>query len=58
MGGHLPAEKVTPEISKIRNKPMGRDIIAPSRFPGIETKEDLKALVYQLRMASGGRPLA
>lgn len=57
MGGHLPAEKVTPEISKIRNKPMGRDIIAPSRFPGIETKEDLKALVYQLRMASGGRPI-
>lgn len=36
---------------------MGRDIIAPSRFPGIETKEDLKALVYQLRMASGGRPI-
>ncbi len=57
MGGHLPAEKVTPEISKIRNKPMGRDIIAPSRFPGIETKEDLKALVYQLRLASGGRPI-
>lgn len=57
MGGHLPAEKVTPEISKIRNKPMGRDIVAPSRFPGIETKEDLKALVYQLRMASDGRPI-
>ncbi len=36
---------------------MGRDIIAPSRFPGIETKEDLKALVYQLRLASGGRPI-
>ena len=57
MGGHLPAEKVTPEISRIRNKPMGRDVIAPSRFPGIETREDLKALVYQLRMASGGRPI-
>ena len=36
---------------------MGRDIVAPSRFPGIETKEDLKALVYQLRMASDGRPI-
>lgn len=57
MGGHLPAEKVTPEISRIRNKPMGKDIVAPSRFPGIETREDLKALVYQLRMASGGRPI-
>lgn len=57
MGGHLPAEKVTPEISKIRNKPMGQDVIAPSRFPGIETKEDLKELVAQLRMASDGRPI-
>ena len=57
MGGHLPGEKVTEEISRIRNKPMGRDVIAPSRFPGIETKEDMKALVSQLRMASGGRPI-
>lgn len=57
MGGHLPGEKVTEEISRIRNKPMGKDIIAPSRFPGIETKEDLKALISQLRMASDGRPI-
>ena len=57
MGGHLPGEKVTEEISRIRNKPMGRDVIAPSRFPGIETKEDMKALVSQLRMASEGRPI-
>ena len=57
MGGHLPAEKVTEEISRIRNKPMGKDVIAPSRFPGIETREDLKALVSQLRMASEGRPI-
>ena len=57
MGGHLPAEKVTPEISKIRNKPMGQDVIAPSRFPGIDTKEDLKELIAQLRMASDGRPI-
>ena len=57
MGGHLPAEKVTPEISRLRNRPMGQDIIAPSRFPGIETKEDLKTLISQLKMASGGRPV-
>ena len=57
MGGHLPGEKVTAEISRIRNKPMGKDVIAPSRFPGIETKEDMKALVSQLRMASEGRPI-
>lgn len=57
MGGHLPGEKVTREISKVRNKPMGKDIIAPSRFPGIETKEDLKNLISQLRYASEGRPI-
>lgn len=57
MGGHLPGDKVTEEISRIRQKPMGKDVIAPSRFPGIETKEDLKELIAQLRIASDGRPI-
>lgn len=57
MGGHLPGEKVTEEISRIRNKPMGEDVIAPSRFPGIDTKEDMKALVSRLRKESDGRPI-
>ena len=57
MGGHLPGEKVTEEISRIRNKPMGKDVTAPSRFPGIETREDLKNLITQLRYASEGRPV-
>ena len=57
MGGHLPGEKVTREISQVRNKPMGKDVIAPSRFPGIHTKEDLKTLISQLRYASDGRPI-
>lgn len=57
MGGHLPGEKVTKEISEVRNKPMGKDVIAPSRFPGIETRDDLKNLITQLRYASEGRPI-
>lgn len=57
MGGHLPGEKVTEEIAKIRNKKMGQDILSPSRFPGIETKEDLKELIESLRMQSEGRPI-
>lgn len=57
MGGHLPGSKVTPEIAAIRNKPLGQDIISPSRFPGIDTKEDLKGLVDRLRLVSGGRPI-
>lgn len=57
MGGHLPGGKVTPEIAAIRNKPEGQDIKSPSRYPGIETKEDLKALVDSLRERSEGRPI-
>jgi len=57
MGGHLPGDKVTEEISKIRNKPMGQDVIAPSCFPGVDSKEDLKALVERLRHESDGRPI-
>ncbi|MGI6006804.1 MAG: glutamate synthase-related protein [Ruminococcus sp.] len=57
MGGHLPGNKVTPEIAKIRNKPLGEDVISPSRFPDINTKEDLKNLVDELRRRSDGRPI-
>lgn len=57
MGGHLPGEKVTEDIAKIRNKPLGQDVISPSKFPDIDTKEDLKELVAQLRLSSLGRPI-
>lgn len=57
MGGHLPGEKVTEEIAEVRNKPVGKDIISPSKFPNINTKEDLKDLVCELRERSHGRPI-
>ncbi len=57
MGGHLPGSKVTPEIAAIREKPLGEDVISPSKFPGIDTKEDLKNLVTELRARSEGRPI-
>ena len=57
MGGHLPGGKVTPEIAKIRNKPLGQDVISPSRFPGINSADDLRDLVGELRERSGGRPI-
>ena len=57
MGGHLPGGKVTPEIAKIRDKPLGQDVISPSRFPGIDSAEDLKRLVDELRRRSDGRPI-
>lgn len=57
MGGHLPGSKVTPEIARIRNKPLGEDVISPSKFPGINSAEDLKNLVNELRTRSEGRPI-
>jgi glutamate synthase domain-containing protein 2/DNA-directed RNA polymerase subunit RPC12/RpoP len=57
MGGHLPAAKVTEDIAKLRNKKMGEDIISPSKFPDINTKEDLKDKVDLLRKKSKGRPI-
>lgn len=57
MGGHLPGNKVTEEIAAVRQKPMNQDIISPSRFEEIRSKEDLKALVDELRVRSDGRPI-
>lgn len=57
MGGHLPGDKVTKEISEIRNRPIGKDIISPSGFSTIHSKEDLKSLVDELRQRSCGRPI-
>ena len=57
MGGHLPGEKVTPEIAAVRGKPVGQDIQSPSKFAEINSKEDLKAMVSMLRERSGGRPI-
>ena len=57
MGGHLPGSKVTPEIAKIRNKPLGEDVISPSKFPDINNADDLRNLVNELRTRSEGRPI-
>ena len=57
MGGHLPGDKVTEEIAKIRGKKVGEDIQSPSKFPEIHSKEDLKDMVSMLRRRSKGRPI-
>ena len=57
MGGHLPGEKVTEEIAKIRGKNVHEDVISPSKFEEIKTREDLKDLVSELRTRSEGRPI-
>ena len=57
MGGHLPGEKVTPEIAAVRGKKEGEDIQSPSKFAELNSKEDLKDMVTMLRKRSDGRPI-
>jgi glutamate synthase domain-containing protein 2 len=57
MGGHLPGAKVTKEIAEIRGFPEGSDIISPSHFSDIKSREDLKKKVDWLRSVSGGKPI-
>ena len=57
MGGHLPSEKVTEIIATMRGKRRGEDILSPSKFPGLDTPEDLKGMVDMLRSRSGGLPI-
>lgn len=57
MGGHLPGEKVTAQIAALRGKKEGEDVQSPSKFPELNTKEDLKEMVAMLRAKSDGRPI-
>ncbi len=57
MGGHLPGEKVTAEIAELRGKKQGEDVQSPSKFPELNSKEDLKEMVAMLRNRSDGRPI-
>ena len=57
MGGHLPGNKVTPEIARIRGFAEGEDIISPAHHDDITTPEELARKVSWLRGASGGKPV-
>ena len=57
LGGQLQGEKVTEEIAEIRGKPLGENIHSPATIPEVNSKEDLKDLVDELRLRSDGRPI-
>ena len=57
LGGHLPGKKVTSEIARIRGFKEGEDIISPSHFEDIRTRDDLKDRVDWIRETSGGKPV-
>ena len=52
IGGHLPGEKVTFEISRTRMIPEGADAISPAPHHDIYSIEDLRQLIYALKEAT------
>lgn len=52
IGGHLPGEKVTEEISRTRMIPVGTDALSPAPHHDIYSIEDLRQLIYALKEAT------
>lgn len=55
MGGHLLAEKVSPEIAKIRGIPIGTDALSPCRFLDVTKEGDLAKHVELIREVTDWR---
>jgi glutamate synthase domain-containing protein 2 len=56
-GGILPAVKITPEISKIRGVPMGKDVNSPPSHTAFSTPIEMLEFIKKLRTLSGGKPI-
>ena len=52
IGGHLPGEKVSPEVAATRMIPIGSDAISPAPHHDIYSIEDLAQLIYALKEAT------
>jgi glutamate synthase domain-containing protein 2 len=52
IGGHLPGEKVTDEVSRTRMIPKGTDALSPAPHHDIYSIEDLRQLIYALKEAT------
>jgi glutamate synthase domain-containing protein 2 len=56
-GSYLPAEKMTQEVSSMRNLENGEPAYSPAHHPDILTPRDLKKKVLKLRRISSGAPI-
>ena len=56
-GGHLPGEKVSPEIAEVRDLEPGQDAISPSAFPNLVTLDDYREFATEVRERTGGIPV-
>lgn len=56
-GGHLPGNKVTKEIAKVRGLEAGQAAISPAAFPDLFTVEDFKKVAEEVREKTDGIPI-
>ena len=56
-GGILPAQKVTPEIARIRLVKEGYDVLSPPSHSAFSTPLEMMDFVKKLRTLSGGKPV-
>ena len=56
IGGVLPADKITKEVSEIRGVPMGQDCISPAGHRVFSTPVELIEFIAKMRELSGGKP--
>ncbi len=56
-GGHLPGNKVTPQIAAVRGLEPGQAAISPSHFPDLNSPADFRRVADEVREATGGIPI-
>ena len=56
-GGHLPGNKVTPEIAEVRGLQPGEPAISPAAFPDLITVDDFRQVAEEVRQQTGGIPI-
>ena len=56
-GGHLPANKVTEQIAKVRGLPAGQAAVSPPTFPGWKGVDDFRRFADEVRERTGGIPI-
>ena len=56
-GGHLPGNKVSAEIAKVRGLKEGEAAISPAANPNFYTVEDFKEFSKKVRVQTGGIPI-
>jgi len=58
IGGHLPGEKVSQDVSETRMIPQGSDALSPAPQHDIYSIEDLRQLIYAIKEATDYKPVS